>query len=42
MDNCIYCGTIVREVNNKKICPNCGIIEDNEKSEFGGEINYIG
>jgi rRNA maturation endonuclease Nob1 len=42
MDNCYNCVTILREVNNKKICPICGIFENNEQSESGGENNYIG
>ena len=42
MDNCYICGCILKEINDKKICPNHGVIEDKNIPESGGEINYIG
>ena len=42
MDLCYICGCPLIELNNKTICPNHGIIEDNDKKEDLGRADYIG
>lgn len=39
--NCENCGTEILEIDNKKICPNCGLLDDEMLSEEK-EVNYIG
>ena len=42
MNNCPYCGTLLKETNlGRMICPNCGIIEDIE-SDKEDKGSYIG
>lgn len=31
LNNCPYCGVILKIINGKTFCPNCGLIEDNDK-----------
>ncbi len=43
MNNCPYCGTKLDETNyGRKHCPNCGIINEEEKSEPSETPSYIG
>ena len=42
MDRCYICGTKLIETNGKKICPNCGIIEENKNESESKEARYIG
>ena len=41
MKLCHKCGSYLIEIKNKKICPNCGIIEDNSESDKK-DIQYVG
>ncbi|MBU0959377.1 MAG: transposase [Nanoarchaeota archaeon] len=43
MDNCPYCGTLLKETNlGRKWCPNCGIIEEESSNESEEKPNYVG
>ncbi len=43
MNYCLYCGTELYVTNwGREHCPNCGIIDEEEKSESGDNPSYIG
>ena len=43
MDNCPYCGTKLKETTwDRKLCPNCGIIEGEVESNEEIDRSYIG
>ena len=41
MDSCPFCGIKLIEEKDKKICPKCGIIDEEIKSD-GEHTGYIG
>lgn len=43
MKNCPYCGTPLKETNyGRKWCPNCGIIDEENKEKQTELPSYIG
>ena len=43
VDNCVKCGTRIRYlIGGKNLCPNCGIIPENQEEETeNGDKSYI-
>lgn len=43
INNCPYCGTPLRETSwGRKVCPNCGIIDEPEEKSSDEQPSYCG
>lgn len=39
---CVYCGTSLKIIDGKKLCPNCGIIDEEEIEIENPDRSYLG